>query len=78
MNKQLIEQIEAAVSQRIDEQIKEFDLSSIDKLKESILFAQNKTYHFEYFLKDMLQRAERLECFNVCIVVRDLLKEFEK
>lgn len=77
MNKELINEIEAMVSKRIDEQIKEFDLSSIDQLKESIIYAKDKTYNFEYFLHDMLKRAERLECYKVCIVVRDLLKDLK-
>lgn len=77
-SKMLAEQIEKLVSEKIDQQIVEFEAENIEKLKESILYAKNQTNKFEYFLNDMLTRAERLECWNVCIVVRDLLKEIKK
>ena len=72
------EHIEQVVSKKIDQQIIDFDKTNVESLKESILFASSKTDSFDVFLIDMLQRAERLECWNVCIVVRDLIKELDK
>ena len=72
-----INQIEIEVSEKIDRQILEFDQENIFKLKISILSAKDQTNNFELFLKDMLKRAERLECYTVCVVVRDLLKDLK-
>jgi len=74
-----IEQIEKEVSKRIDEQIKDFDNSKVDHLKSIIRDAKERYQNmYEPFLVDALERAERLECFNVCIAIRDLLKEIQK
>lgn len=35
-------------------------------------------YSKENFLWEILERAENLECYNVCIVIRDILKNLGK
>lgn len=59
----------------VNEMITEFDLVEKEKLEISINEAfDNLGFDRKLFLTDMLQRAEALECYNVCIVVSKLLK----
>lgn len=69
-------QLELNVNAFINSMIMEFDKTPGETLTGSIedavhdLGLDRKTY-----LEDMLRRAEMLECYNVCIVVRELLKK---
>lgn len=59
----------------VNDMIIEFDQIEIEKLEISINEAfDNLGIRRELFLTDMLERAENLECYNVCIVVSKLLK----
>jgi hypothetical protein len=56
--------------------IKDFDKTPVETLAVSIEdTVKDLGLDREMYLEDMLRRAERLECYNVCIVVRDLLKK---
>lgn len=59
----------------VDQSILNFDNWDPEILTKHINKAFKKLdYDKEEFLFDMLERATRLECYNVCIVVRDLIK----
>lgn len=63
------------LEQYVNEMINEFDTVDKSKLEQSIMEAFDKLgFERDLFLKDMLQRAEALECYNVCIVVSKMLK----
>lgn len=63
----------------VDQAIIDFDKWDPETLKENINAAFLKLgYDKESFLFNMLEDAARLECYNVCIVVRDLLKTLDK
>ena len=71
-----LSQFEANVNAFINSMIMEFDKTPGETLTGSIEDAVHDLgLDRQIYLEDMLRRAEMLECYNVCIVVRELLKK---
>jgi hypothetical protein len=71
-----MKQLEEKVNAFINSLIIKFDKTPGETLTESIEDAVHDLgLDRKMYLEDMLRRAELLECYNVCVVVRDLLKK---
>lgn len=71
--------IQEQVKKYFEESIKDFEQIPIERLKIHIERSlETVRFSPDLYLKFMLDMATELECYNVCIAARDILKKLEK